>query len=143
MPTLDDINSLSPVAAKEFFLSCCGSNRWAESMAECRPYWNLQVVFNAADVIWGYLGAEDWREALRNRNPSDGNELPAPLREDLELYRNKFGYGFVMALPLPPPDTLRAEVLTRLEHSLRAEIEISAAEECAIMRSELRKRLTA
>ncbi len=142
MPTLSQLNVLSPAEAKDFFVSCCGSSRWAESMAACRPYWSVQVIFNAADVIWQYLADDDRREALRNRADIGGDGLPPSLREDLEYYRAKFGYGFVMAPPLPSHEELAVVVRRRLEYSARAEFDLAAGEELAIMRSEIRKRIT-
>lgn len=111
-------------------------------MAACRPYWNIQVVFNAADVLWQYLTDDDRREALRNRAVIGHEDLPPSLREDLEFYRTKFGYQFVMAPPLPSPDELQVTVRRRLEYSARAEFDLSASEEFAIMRIEVRKRLS-
>lgn len=142
VPSLSDINGLSPAAAREFFLSCCGSSRWAEGMASCRPFWDARIVFNAADVLWEYLADEDRREALRNRTGVDGAGHDAALRDDLEYYRNKFGYDFVMAVPPGSVDELREVVRRRLEYPAKAEFELASAEEFAIMRAELRRRVT-
>lgn len=141
MPTLDELNALPPAGARDFFLTVCGSAKWANAMAACRPFWDVSVVFNAADVIWDYLSDEDRREALGRRDGVDDREMPQSLREDLEYYRNKFGYGFVSARPVPPPDELQATVRRRLEYPAKAEFELAAAEELALMRSELRKRI--
>jgi 2-oxo-4-hydroxy-4-carboxy-5-ureidoimidazoline decarboxylase len=138
MPTLDELNSLAPAGARDFFHSVCGSSRWAEAMAACRPFWDINVVFNAADVVWEYLSVEDRREALRNREAVDAGEAPQSLREDLEYYRNKFGYGFVSARSVPPEE-LQAAVRRRLEIPAKAEFELAAAEEYLLMRSGLRK----
>jgi 2-oxo-4-hydroxy-4-carboxy-5-ureidoimidazoline decarboxylase len=142
MPTLIELNGLTPAGARDFFFSCCGSSRWAEGMAACRPYWDVNVVLNAADVIWEYLSNEDRREALRNRKVVDADAMPDALREDLEYYMNKFGYSFVMAPPLPPFDELQTHVRRRLEYTARAEFDLAATQEFAIMRSEIRRRLT-
>jgi hypothetical protein len=132
MPTLDELNLLAPAGARDFFFSVCGSSRWADAMEACRPFWDASIVFNAADVVWEYLSDEDRREALRNRQGVDPEEMPQSLREDLEYYRNKFGYGFVSVRPVPPPDELQTVVRRRLEYP---------AEELAMMRSELRRRI--
>jgi hypothetical protein len=142
VPTLDEINALSPASAEKFFLSCSGSTRWAGSMAACRPYWSIHVVFNAAEVIWEYLGAEDWREALRARAGIDAGMDGGEFAEELDLYRSKFGYEFVIAPPLPARDGLLAALRARLEHPQRVEIDTAAAHERAIMRSALREQLT-
>lgn len=141
MPTLDELNRLAPAGARDFFFSICGSTRWAEAMAGCRPFWDVNVVFNAADVLWDYLGDEDRREALRNRRGVEAEGLPEPLRNDLRYYGEKFGYAFISSQPVPSTDELHAVLRRRLEYPAKAEFELAAAEESAIMRRELRLRL--
>jgi hypothetical protein len=141
MPTLDQINGLAPAAARDFFFSICGSSRWAGAMAGCRPYWDISVVFNAADVIWEYLTDEDRREALRNRAGVDPEGLPKELQEDLEYYRTKFGYPFIVAGPVPGNEELLTVLRRRLEYPAKAEFELAAREEGLVMRAELRRRL--
>lgn len=143
MPTLDELNRYSPAEAKEFFLSCCGSGRWAGAMTECRPYWDVRIVFNAADIIWEYLGDDDRREALRLRVSPPDDAADRSLRDDLEYFRTKFGYPFVLAPPLPPPDRVRSILRERLEGSPAAVFRESAGEELRILRAELRRRLRA
>jgi hypothetical protein len=141
VPTLKKLNALSPADATEFFLSCCPSTRWAEGMAACRPFWDLRIVFNAAEVIWQYLGADDRREALRNRTGPEGEGISPTLRHELDLYRTKFGYDFVAAAPFASHAEMEEAVRRRLEYPPAAEFDIAASEASAIMRSELRKRL--
>jgi hypothetical protein len=141
VPTLTELNRLSPAEARDFFFSCCGSSRWAEGMAACRPFWDIRIVFNAADVIWQYLGAEDRREALRNRAAIELDGMSESLRDDLDLYRNRFGYEFVAASPPHSTGELQEAVRRRLEYPPAADFELSAAEALAIMRDEIRKRL--
>ncbi len=142
MPTLDELNALPPDGAYKFFISCCGSSRWALSMASCRPYWSVQVVFNAADVIWQCLVDDDRREALQHRPAIGGEELPHALREDLEYYRTKFGYEFSLAPPLPANTELEVTVRRRLEYPARAEFELACGEELATLRGEIRRKVT-
>ena len=112
-------------------------------MAACRPYWNIQVVYNAADVIWQCLADDDWREALRNRTFTGDSALPAALLDDIGYYRNKFGYEFVVPPPVPPPEELHATLWRRLEYAARAEFDLSIREEFSMMRSRIRDRITA
>ncbi len=143
VPTLDQLNTMSGDNARDFFLSCCGSTRWAAALAGCRPYWNIQVVFNAAEVIWHCLGDDDRREALRERTFEGGEALPAAVIDDLGYYRSKFGYEFVAPPPLPPPGELQEAIRRRLGYAARAEFDLSVREELLLMRDRLRGRLTA
>jgi len=142
MPTLAEINGLGPVEAKAFFLECCGSSRWAESMAGCRPFWNIHVVRNAAETIWEYLTPEDRRQALRAREDRDREPVPDPLAEELDLYERKFGYRFVAGPHLSGPEDILGEVRRRLEYHPGAEFDIAAGEEFRRMIQEVMERIT-
>ncbi len=143
MPTLEQLNSLSPDEARNFFLTCCGSTRWAAALASCRPYWNVQVVYNAAEVIWHCLADDDRREALRNRRFTGAGELPGAMLDDIGYYRNKFGYEFVPEAPLPSGEELHAALRRRLDYAARAEFDLSVREELSLMRGRIRDLLTA
>lgn len=112
-------------------------------MAACRPYWNIQVLFNAAEVIWHCLADDDWREALRNRTATGGAMLPAALLDDIGYYRNKFGYEFVVAPPIPTADELQVVIRRRLGYAARAEFDLSVREEFSLMRGRVRERISA
>ncbi len=142
MPTLAELNLLTPEAAEEFFLTCCGSTRWAGHMAACRPFWNVTVVHNAAATIWQYLSPEDQREALRARKTWNEDSLPGPLVEELDLYERKFGYRFVAGPRLAGEEELRSAVRRRFESNPGAEFEIAVAEEARYMMSEVAARIT-
>jgi len=132
---------LPPGEAVKFFLSCCGSVRWAEHMAECRPFWTVQVVYNAAGTIWGYLSPEDQREALRARAAWNEDTLPEPLVEALNLYERKFGYGFSAGPQESAHDAILSAVRRRLEYSPAAEFDIAVREEARKMNAEVLKRI--
>ena len=50
--TLDDLNDLDAVAAREAFRLCCGSLRWAAAMAASRPFQSLDAIRRRGDGIW-------------------------------------------------------------------------------------------
>jgi len=142
MPTFHELNLLSTEEARKYFLSCCGSVRWAENMVGCRPFWNVEVVRNAAGTIWQYLSPEDRREALRSRTTWTEETLPEPLLEELNLYEKKFGYRFVAGPQVSGPEKIQAEVRRRFEHNLGTEFEIAVGEEAGYMFREVEKRIT-
>ena len=139
--TLDELNAFGTDEAVDFFLSCCRSTKWAKSMSECRPFWNLQIVGNAADTIWQYLTPEDWREALRGRRTAPAIPLTAELREGLERYEAKFGYMFLLDPESPTAKDALPVLQKRLENPLQHEIKVAAAQEGIIMRKEIRTRI--
>lgn len=141
--SLDELNGLPPDEAVEFFLSCCGSSRWAKSMSDCRPFWNLTIVLNAAEAIWQYLTPDDWREALRSRETVRRPRVTAELRQELEMYETKFGYSFVQDPGTGGADDLLTALHRRLENPQQYEITVAAAEEGNMMRRDIKNRIKA
>ena len=61
---LEDLNALGADAAARGLLRCCGSSRWAQRMAESRPFASIEAMAAAADAIWEALNPSDWLEAF-------------------------------------------------------------------------------
>jgi len=61
---LEHLNMLDPGAATREFLRCCGSTRWAQSMAAARPFSTVEQMAETADAIWSSLERTDWLEAF-------------------------------------------------------------------------------
>ena len=61
---LEDLNALDADAAARELLRCCGSSRWAQRMAESRPFASIEAMAAAADAIWEALNPSDWLEAF-------------------------------------------------------------------------------
>ena len=58
------LETLPHAAAVAAFLHCCGSRRWAESMAGGRPYGSEADILAAADRAFETLERADWLEAF-------------------------------------------------------------------------------
>jgi OHCU decarboxylase len=61
---LEDLNTLDADAAARELLRCCGSSRWAQRMADSRPFASIEAMAAAADAIWEALNPSDWLEAF-------------------------------------------------------------------------------
>ena len=61
---LEDLNALDADAAARELLRCCGSSRWAQRMADSRPFASIEAMAAAADAIWEALNPSDWLEAF-------------------------------------------------------------------------------
>tara|TARA_B110001452_G_scaffold51195_2_gene39108 strand:- start:4513 stop:4965 length:453 start_codon:yes stop_codon:yes gene_type:complete len=70
------LNGLDPEAAIATLLRCCGSKRWAASLAAARPFDDQRHLLEAAELGWWALGAEDWKEAFSN-HPKIGADVDA------------------------------------------------------------------
>lgn len=62
--TLDELNSLSSVAAARVLHACGGNRRWVDAMLARRPFASVAAVLDACDVAWRDTGPNDWREAF-------------------------------------------------------------------------------
>jgi len=63
-PVLAVWNAMGKDEAAAAVLPCCGSQIWAELMADARPVADENQLLWRADVIWQELDAKDWMEAF-------------------------------------------------------------------------------
>jgi OHCU decarboxylase len=61
---LADLNALDDDAAVRELLRCCGSSRWARTMAASRPFSSMAAIERAADEVWLALEEPDILEAF-------------------------------------------------------------------------------
>src|SRR5690349_486676 len=73
---LEWFNALSADAARAELLKCCGSTRWAATLAEHRPFANLDQLLAQANDVWWALDQSDWLEAFRS-HPKIGEKKAA------------------------------------------------------------------
>jgi allantoicase len=59
------LDALPRDAAVAHLLRICGSRRWAERVAEKRPFASPGALLGAADSVWREMGRDDWLEAFR------------------------------------------------------------------------------
>jgi len=163
--TLESLNKEPKPAAVEALLRCCGSRRWAEKMAEARPFSDENALFLAADRIWNGLTKEDWLEAF-SHHPKIGqapekkhsstaswakdeqagtksasasvlDELAALNRE----YDKKFGHVYLICATGKTADEMLGILKSRLGNRPEAELKIAAGEQAKITRIRLEKLL--
>jgi len=53
--TLAEFNALPSAQAESVLMDCCGSARWAASVASRRPYATVETLHKSADSIWWNL----------------------------------------------------------------------------------------
>lgn len=70
-------NALSPDAAAQAILPCCGSRAWAHTMAEQRPIGSAEQLLEIAGEVWRGLPEEDWHEAFQS-HPRIGERTAPP-----------------------------------------------------------------
>ncbi|MFT5593015.1 MAG: 2-oxo-4-hydroxy-4-carboxy-5-ureidoimidazoline decarboxylase [Oceanicoccus sp.] len=62
--TLDEINQLETVQARQAFASCCSSESWINGIADARPFLNHDAMHQMALDIWNDLTEADYLQAF-------------------------------------------------------------------------------
>lgn len=58
------INGLDRGSAQQAFLNCCGAERWAQEMADGRPYGDALALARQTEGAWTKMTRADWLEAF-------------------------------------------------------------------------------
>jgi 2-oxo-4-hydroxy-4-carboxy-5-ureidoimidazoline decarboxylase len=166
MDALSRLDALPRAAACAAFQRCCGSARWAEAMADGRPYRDEAVLLAAAERAFGRLEREDWLEAfahhprigeraLAARFPATrawsageqagvdaaGEDVLGELAEANRAYENRYGYIFIVCATGRTAPEMLALLRARLGNDPKTELRIAAAEQSKITALRLRKLL--
>lgn len=161
------LNGLPRAEVEQVFLDCCGSTEWARRMAASRPFPMLENLYAAAEYIWFSLPPADHLEAFA-AHPQIGSTKAAPsqkkrasdwsageqsgvsdaaetVREQLaeanRLYKNKFGFIFIVYASGKTADEMLAICRARLGNSVETELKIAAQEQHKITETRLNKLL--
>lgn len=167
---LGRLNELPREEALAALLACCGARRWAEAVADERPFHDEARLFESADRVWWSLRREDWLEAFRShpkigerkveratgeaaRNWSEQEQSAAArgatretlgaLAEANRVYENRFGHIFIVCATGKTSDEMLELLRRRLPNEPDAELRIAAEEQRRITRLRLRKLLGA
>ncbi|CEM16646.1 unnamed protein product [Vitrella brassicaformis CCMP3155] len=162
---VDRLNMMSADEAREAFLQCCHSSRWAIRMETLRPFASLDELEAAADRIWDNLSEPDWLEAFRG-HPKIGdvdqlrqkfaataamceNEQAGArsaseavlrrLKEGNDQYQGQNGFIFIVCATGKSAGEMLALLEERLKNNRRVELANACAEQAKITKLRLRK----
>lgn len=164
---LSELNRLPTAPARNEFLRCCGSTRWAATMETARPFRDVDQLMAHAREIWQGLGREDFLEAfaahpeigdlehLRSRfHPSEawseGEQAGVAeaseatlqrLARGNRLYKERFGYIFIVCASGKSAEEMLSLLEERLPNDPAEELTFAAAEQENITRLRLLKLL--
>ena len=157
---LRELDALPRDAAVEQFLSICHSRRWAESMADSRPFGDSSQLQRTADAVWLGLGPGDWLEALAGHprigeraGPRPGalapgagghatrRPMPAARRSPPATGGTRTASGTSSSSPLPGggPRRSSSELTRRLDTTPEEEVRVAAEEHRRITRLRLER----
>lgn len=165
MLDLELFNSLGRAEAVGALLACCGSTRWAERVADARPFGSFGALLEEADRVWWSLGREDWLEAFRS-HPKIGErkaeratgaeagrwseqeqsgtrgasgEVVSALAEANRVYEERFGHIFIVCATGRSAEEMLALLRARLPNDPADELRVAAEEQRRITRMRLQK----
>ena len=164
--TLAEFNGLPGAQAESLLMDCCGSARWAASVASRRPYANVDALHKSADSIWWKLERADWLEAFSHHpqigeKPAGGSEsarkwavgeqsgaraagddVKSRLARANRAYFEKFGYIYIVCATGKTAEGMLAILNQRLQNDLPSEISVAAEQQRLITRIRLDKLLS-
>jgi allantoicase len=164
---LELLNRLPREKAVATFLDCCGSRKWAELMAACRPFAGTAQLFDSADKIWASLGRKEWLAAFRHHPPIGGREPIGPqsskaqqwskgeqsvarssspesrrlLARANQAYHAAFGYIFLICAAGKSTEEILKSLHQRLSNDPETELVIATEEQRKITRLRLERLL--
>ena len=165
--SIDRLNELASELAEAEFLTCCGSTRWARTMAGARPFQSIDELLAKADSVWWSLEEEDWLEAFR-AHPKIG-EKKAPTAQSEQArnwsaaeqsgtaaadakvrsaladgnleYEQRFGFIYSVCASGKSSEEMLTILRERLRNDREAELRNAAEEQRKITRLRLEKLL--
>jgi 2-oxo-4-hydroxy-4-carboxy-5-ureidoimidazoline decarboxylase len=163
--TVAEFNALPTAQAESVLMDCCGSARWAASVALRRPFATVEALHKAADAIWWKLERADWVEAFSHHpqigdKPGSGSEsarqwaageqagaraagedVKARLARANRAYFDKFGYIYIVCATGKTAEGMLAILNQRLQNDLPSELSIAAEQQRLITLIRLEKLL--
>lgn len=164
---LKRLNSLARREAEAELMKCCGSARWAHSLADARPFESVHELLTKADSVWWSLDGADWLEAF-SHHPKIGEraakqtvaveaqnwseeeqsgardaaaETLAVLAQVNHDYERRFGYIFIVCATGKTSEEMLALLRERIHNEPETELRIAAEEQRKITDLRLRKLL--
>ena len=145
--------------AEQTLLRCCGSQNWANKMAQSRPFGSLAAMHNVAIQIWEDLKVQDWLEAFKHhprigdrkalaarfastRNWSASEQAGVEVAEEQildrlasgnEKYSQRFGYVFLVCATGKSALEMLNLLEARINNSPEEELQIAQQEQQKIM----------
>lgn len=145
------LDTASRDRAAAALLACCGSRRWAEAMADRRPFGSPAALLEVAREVWASVSPEDRMEAIE-AHPRIGERSASrwstreqsgaaaadqavldAIAEGNRAYEDRFGHVFLIRAAGRSADDILAALEERLTHTAEEEREVAAAQQAEIM----------
>ena len=165
MTNVAALNAMTPEAAHDALVRCCGSQRWAEGMLRRRPFASHDELIAAVNAVEKELDRADWleafaahprigdRDSLRAKFATTaawcsteqagvnegGERVLQDLSDENQRYHERFGYIFIVCATGKSASEMLDLLRARLGNDPHTELQIAAAEQAKITRLRLEK----
>ncbi len=165
--TLEVFNAMEFEKAKSTLLECCHCEKWAQTVADKRPFSSLPKLQEAAEKVWLSLGEADWLEAMRahpkigdvdslrekyaNTKSMAAGEQSGVLGADEKIlqelralnqsYEKEFGFIFIVCATGKSASDMLQILKSRINNNRSQELLNSAKEQARIMKLRMEKLL--
>ncbi|MBD0286266.1 MAG: 2-oxo-4-hydroxy-4-carboxy-5-ureidoimidazoline decarboxylase [Flavisolibacter sp.] len=166
--TLEELNRLEKKELKEALAKCCGSATWVAKMTSIFPVEDKATLLRKAEEFWFACNEADWREAFAH-HPKIGDlkslkekyastskwaegeqagvksttpQALEQLAEGNRLYKEKFGYIFIVCATGKSAEEMLRILRSRLPNNPEEEIKIAMSEQNKITKLRLEKLLS-
>lgn len=165
--TLAQFNELTIAEATAKLLTCCTSSSWAKTLADMRPFADIDAMISASDKAWDQTktneanlieafdghpqigNVDSLKEKYRNtqdsaaHEQSGANDAEDQVLEDLaqgnQDYLDKFGFIFIVFATGKSAQQMLDLLLARLPNDREAELANAAAEQNKITSLRIQK----
>lgn len=160
-------NNLPKERVVDSLLECCSAPRWAERLADQRPFDSTSALLESSDACWAEMGEQDLLDAF-DGHPKIGDpdslkkkyastkDLATSEQSGVHLasdetidelatynqsYLEKFGFIFIICATGKSAEEMLASIKNRMSNSRERELSVAAEEQRKITNLRLMKLL--
>ena len=161
------LNNLPKGEVIAALLTCCNASRWAERVADQRPFGSTSALLESSDACWAEMHEQDLLEAF-DGHPKIGDpdslkkkyastktlatseqsgvhlasdETIDELAKYNQIYLEKFGFIFIICATGKSADEMLASIKDRMPNDRERELSVAAEEQRKITNLRLKKLL--
>jgi 2-oxo-4-hydroxy-4-carboxy-5-ureidoimidazoline decarboxylase len=166
--TLEEFNRSTSAEARMAFTKCCGSHNWVDHMVALQPFKTVESLLSTSESVWNKCKEADWLEAFTHHpkigdvtsleekynNTKDwasdeqksvdsaSKEVILKLSELNGLYKEKFGFIFIVCATGKSAGEMLELLKSRMDNTYEDELKIAMTEQHKITVLRLKKLLS-